>query len=99
MLAAKLHPAPAALRAGPWLAYAGPGNAQEHHCNSVVVVNGQTTTLQRYTIDFYGLTLTGRALRRSVAIEQLSTTTHADWVGFRAEVLAVADGIARNARR
>jgi hypothetical protein len=88
----------APLRAGPWLAYAGPGNAQEHHWSGVVVVNGQTTIPQRYAIDFYGLTPTGHALRRSVAINQLSTTTHADWVGFGAEVLAVADGIVRDAR-
>jgi murein DD-endopeptidase MepM/ murein hydrolase activator NlpD len=86
------------LRAGPWLAYAGPGNAQEHHWNGVVVVNGQTTIPQRYATDFYGLTPAGHALRRPVAIEQLNTTTHADWVGFGAEVLAVADGIVRDAR-
>jgi hypothetical protein len=88
----------APLRAGPWLAYAGPGNAQEHHWNGVVVINGQTTIPQRYAIDFYGLTPTGRALRRPVAIAQLGTTTHADWVGFGAEVLAVADGVVRDAR-
>ena len=88
----------APLRAGPWLAYAGPGNAQAHHWNGVVVVNGQTTIPQRYAIDFYGLMPAGHALRRPVAIEQLSTTSHADWVGFGAEVLAVADGIVRDAR-
>ena len=88
----------APLRAGPWLAYAGPGNAQAHHWNGVVVVNGQTTIPQRYATDFYGLTPAGHALRRSVAIDQLSTTTHADWVGFGADVLAVADGIVRDAR-
>lgn len=87
------------LRAGPWLAYAGPGNQQAHHWNGVVVVNGQTTIPQRYAIDFYGLTPTGHALRRPLAaLDQLSTTTHADWVGFGAEVLAVADGIVRDAR-
>jgi len=88
----------APLRAGPWLAYAGPGNAQAHHWNSVVVVNGQTTIPQRYATDFYGLTPAGHALRRPVAIERLNTTTHADWVGFGAEVLAVADGVVRDAR-
>ena len=88
----------APLRAGPWLAYAGPGNAQAHHWNGVVVVNGQTTIPQRYAADFYGLTPAGYALRRPVAFEQLSTTAHPDWVGFGAEVLAVADGIVRDAR-
>lgn len=98
-----LNPAPpvvlgAPLRAGPWLAYAGPGNAQEHHWNGVVVVNGQTTIPQRYATDFYGLTPNGHVLRRPVAFDQLSTTAHADWVGFGADVLAVADGIVRDAR-
>lgn len=98
-----LNPAPAVvlsapLRAGPWLAYAGPGNQEAHHWNGVVVVNGQTTIPQRYATDFYGLTLAGRALRRPVALDQLGTTTHADWVGFGADVLAVADGVVRDAR-
>jgi murein DD-endopeptidase MepM/ murein hydrolase activator NlpD len=98
-----LNPAPPVvlappLRAGPWLVYAGPGNPQAHHWSGVVVVNGQTTIPQRYAIDFYGLTPAGRALRRPLAIDQLSTTTHADWAGFGAEVLAVADGIVCDAR-
>lgn len=88
----------APLRAGPWLAYAGPGNPQEHHWSGVVVVNGQTTIPQRYATDFYGLTPAGHVLRRPVAFDQLRTTTHADWVGFGADVLAVADGIVRDAR-
>jgi murein DD-endopeptidase MepM/ murein hydrolase activator NlpD len=88
----------APLRAGPWLAYAGPGNHQAHHWSGVVVINGQTTIPQRYATDFYGLTATGHALRRPVALDQLGTSTHTDWVGFGAEVLAVADGIVRDAR-
>lgn len=88
----------APLRTGPWLAYAGPGNHEAHHWNGIVVVNGQTTIPQRYATDFYGLTPAGRALRRPVALDQLGTTTHADWVGFGADVLAVADGIVRDAR-
>jgi hypothetical protein len=98
-----LNPAPpvvlgSPLRAGPWLAYAGPGNPQAHHWNGIVVVNGQTTIPQRYATDFYGLTPAGHVLRRPVAFDQLSTTTHADWVSFGADVLAVADGIVRDAR-
>lgn len=86
------------LRAGPWLVYAGPGNHRAHHWQGVVVVNGQTTIPQRYALDFYGLTPAGHALRRPVAFDQLGTTSHADWVGYGAEVLAVADGIVRDAR-
>lgn len=86
------------LRAGPWLIYAGPGNHRAHHWQGVVVVNGQTTIPQRYALDFYGLTPAGHALRRPVAFDQLGTTNQADWVGYGAEVLAVADGIIRDAR-
>jgi hypothetical protein len=88
----------APLRARPWLVYAGPGNNEAHHWSGVVVINGQTTIPQRYSIDFYGLTPARRALHRPVALDQLGTTTHADWVGFGADVLAVADGIVRDAR-
>jgi hypothetical protein len=88
----------APLRAGPWLTYAGPGNHLAHHWNGVVVVNGQTTIPQRYAIDFYGLTPARQALGRPVAFDQLTSSTHADWVGFGADVLAVADGIVRDAR-
>lgn len=86
------------LRAGPWLVYAGPGNHRAHHWQGVVVVNGQTTIPQRYALDFYGLTPAGHALRHPVPFDQLGTTSHADWVGYGAEVLAVADGIVRDAR-
>ena len=88
----------APLRAGPWFVYAGPGNHLAHHWGGIVVVNGQTTIPQRYALDFYGLTPTGRALRRPVAFSQLNITTPADWVSTGAEVLAVADGIVRDAR-
>jgi murein DD-endopeptidase MepM/ murein hydrolase activator NlpD len=86
------------LRDGPWLVYAGPGNHRAHHWQGVVVVNGQTTIPQRYALDFYGLTPAGHALCRPIAFDQLGTTTQADWVGYRHEVLAVADGIVRDAR-
>jgi hypothetical protein len=85
------------LRGGPWLAHEGPGNPLTHHWNGVVVVNGQTTIPQRYAIDFFGLTPAGHGVRR-VSLAQLKTSTHADWVGFGAEVLAVADGLVRDAR-
>ena len=87
----------APLRAGPWLAYEGPGNHLAHHWNGIVAVNGQTTIPQRYAIDFFGLTPTGHGIRR-VSLDQLKTSTHADWVGFGADVLAVADGVVRDAR-
>ncbi|MGI4736220.1 MAG: M23 family metallopeptidase [Janthinobacterium lividum] len=87
----------APLRAGPWLAHEGPGNPHSHHWTGIVVVNGQTTIPQRYAIDFFGLTPAGHGVRR-VSLDQLKTATHADWVGFGAEVLAVANGVVRDAR-
>ena len=86
------------LPEGPWLVHAGPGNHRAHHWQGVVVVNGQTTIPQRYALDFYGLTPIGHALRHPVPFDQLGTTSQADWVGYGAEVLAVADGIVRDAR-
>ena len=86
----------APLRAGPWLTHEGPGNHFSHHWGSVVAVNGQVTIPQRYAIDFFGLTATGHAVR--VNRDQLNASTHADWVGFGAEVLAVADGVVRDLR-
>ena len=87
----------APLRAGPWLTHEGPGNPHSHHWTGIVVVNGQTTVPQRYAIDFFGLTPAGHGVRR-VSLDQLKTATHVDWVGFGAEVLAVADGVVRDAR-
>lgn len=86
----------APLRAGPWLTHEGPGNHLSHHWGSIVAVNGQVTIPQRYAIDFFGLTPTRHAVR--VARDQLNASTNADWVGFGAEVLAVADGVVRDLR-
>jgi murein DD-endopeptidase MepM/ murein hydrolase activator NlpD len=44
-------------------------------------------------IDFLGLDATGRAVRGP-----LQGSSNADWVGFGAEVIAVADGVIREAR-
>lgn len=91
----------APLRAGPWLAYEGLGNHFSHHWGSLVAVNGQVTIPQRYAIDFFGLDATGHAVRNGYLIvdhDHLATSTNADWRGFGAEVLAVADGVVRDAR-
>lgn len=86
----------APLRAGPWLVHEGPGNHLSHHWGSLVAANGQVTIPQRYAIDFFGLDATGHAVR--TGRDQLATSTNADWTGFGAEVLAVADGVVRDAR-
>jgi hypothetical protein len=84
------------LRAGPWLAHEGPGSYHSHHWGSLVAANGQVTIPQRYAIDFFGLDATRHAVR--VARDKLAESTTSDWVGFGADVLAVADGVVRDLR-
>jgi hypothetical protein len=84
------------LRGGLWLAHEGPGNAHSHHWGSLVAVNGQLTIPQRYALDLVGIDAHGHAMRDGV--KDISKTSHADWVGYGADVLAVADGVVRDMR-
>ena len=84
------------LSGGQWLAYEGPSNSQSHHWGSLVAINGEVTVPQRYAIDLVGLDANGHALRDGAG--ELRKTRHADWIGYGAQVLAVADGIVRGAR-
>ncbi|HET6555350.1 MAG TPA: M23 family metallopeptidase [Dyella sp.] len=79
------------LRGGLWLAHEGPGAAQSHHWGSLVAVNGQLTIPQRYALDLVGIDAAGHAMRSSV--KDIHKSTHADWIGYGADVLAVADGV------
>jgi hypothetical protein len=81
------------LRGGLWLAHNGPGAHRAAHWGSVWVDSGRTTIPQRYAIDFIGLDDAGKAVRRSI-----EGSSNADWVGFGADVIAVADGIVQEAR-
>lgn len=81
---------------GRWIATEGPGNARSHHWGSLVAVNGQLTIPQRYALDLVGVDAAGHALRAGVPAPQASK--HADWFGFGADVLAVADGVVRSVR-
>jgi murein DD-endopeptidase MepM/ murein hydrolase activator NlpD len=81
------------LRGGLWFAHNGPGAHRAAHWGSVLVQGSRATIPQRYAIDFVGLDETGRGVRGNV---QGSSNT--DWIGFGAEVLAVADGIVQEAR-
>jgi hypothetical protein len=78
------------LRGESWLVHNGPGNHKSPHWASVVAWNGRTTIPQRFAIDFIGLDANGRAVRGD-----FRTSTNEDWVGFGAEVVAVADGVVR----
>jgi murein DD-endopeptidase MepM/ murein hydrolase activator NlpD len=84
------------LRGGRWLATEGPGNPHSHHWGSLVAVGGLVTIPQRYAVDWFGLDEANHALRTHH--DALVGTTDADWVGFGAEVLAVADGVVRDVR-
>ena len=84
------------LRGGLWLAHEGPGNAHSHHWGSLVAVNGQVTIPQRYALDLVGIDPRGRAMRADV--KDIGKSRHADWIGYGADVLAVADGVVRDVR-
>jgi murein DD-endopeptidase MepM/ murein hydrolase activator NlpD len=59
----------------------------------VLVRNGRTTIPQRFAVDFIGVDSSGRAVRGD-----FRKSTNADWIGFGAEVLAIADGVVREMR-
>jgi len=80
----------APLRGGLWLVHNGPGNHLSPHWGSVVAWNGRTTVPQRFAVDFIGLDENGGAVRGD-----FRTSANQDWVGFGAEVVAVADGVVR----
>jgi len=84
------------FRGGRWLAHEGPGNAHSHHWGSLVAVNGDLTIPQRYALDLVGVDDAGHAMRPGV--KDMQKTTYADWIGYGAEVIAVADGVVRDTR-
>ncbi|WP_430391662.1 M23 family metallopeptidase [Dyella sp. 20L07] len=84
------------LRGGRWLAHEGPGAAQSHHWGSLVAVNGQLTIPQRYALDLVGIDSAGHVMRDGV--RDIQKSTYADWIGYGADVLAVANGIVRSTR-
>jgi hypothetical protein len=79
-----------------WLVSEGPGNAHSHHWGSLLALNGVVTIPQRYAIDFVGLNERGHALE--VSPEKLRDSANVDWFGYDTDVLAVADGVVRDAR-
>lgn len=84
------------LRSGRWLAHEGPGASQSHHWGSLVAVNGQLTIPQRYALDLVGVDARGRAM--SDKVTDIHQSRHADWLGYGAEVIAVADGVVVSTR-
>lgn len=84
------------LHGGRWLAHEGPGAAQSHHWGSLVAMNGALTIPQRFALDLVGVDDKGHALRTGV--RDLQKTAYRDWIGYGADVLAVADGTVAGVR-
>ncbi|WP_066812932.1 M23 family metallopeptidase [Sphingomonas asaccharolytica] len=84
------------LRGGRWLAVEGPGNHLSHHWGSMVAIDGTLSIPQRYAIDWFGLDAGNHSVRG--AHDSLAATSDEDWVGYRHDVLAVADGVVVDAR-
>lgn len=83
------------LSGGRWLVVEGPGNSLSHHWGSLVAANGEVTIPQRYALDLFGLDGKGRVLRSGPG--DLAGSKREDWIGFGQDVLAVADGVVRDA--
>ena len=81
------------FRQGLWLAHNGPGDHRAAHWGSMLVHGRKITVPQRYAIDFLGLDGNGRGIRGA-----LKDSSNRDWLGFGADVVAVADSLVRNAR-
>jgi murein DD-endopeptidase MepM/ murein hydrolase activator NlpD len=84
------------LRGGRWMAVEGPGNHRSHHWGSMVAVDGKLTIPQRFAIDWFGLDKESHSIRSQH--DSLASTVDEDWVGYDADVLAVADGVVEDAR-
>ncbi len=84
------------LRGGRWLAVEGPGNHLSHHWGSMVAIDGTLSIPQRFAIDWFGLDAGNHSVRG--AHDSLAATVDEDWVGYRRDVLAVADGVVVDAR-
>jgi Peptidase family M23 len=83
----------APLREGLWFAHNGPGNHRSAHWGSVLVDHGRARIPQRFAIDFIGLDPNGRAVRGD-----FQKSVNEDWIGFGADVIAVADGVVQAMR-
>ena len=74
-----------------WVAANGPGNDDRHHRVSVLSVNGTPFISQRFAVDWIQLGSDGRIFKNK-------GKRNADWPGYGAELLAVADGVVADVR-
>jgi hypothetical protein len=80
----------APLRGGPWVALYDPVLARGHRA-SIYTIDGRARIPARYAIDFVRLDSTAASARGD-------RNRTSNWLGYRAEVLAVADGRVAQAR-
>jgi murein DD-endopeptidase MepM/ murein hydrolase activator NlpD len=78
------------FRGSGWLAANALGNDSGHR-RTLVPIDGQARISQRYAIDFVQLDSQGRAYRGEASRNE-------NWVGYGADVLAVADGVVVDAQ-
>ena len=78
------------LRGAGWIAANALGNDSDHR-RTIAVIDGLARISQRYAIDFVRLDPQGRAFRGDPSRNE-------NWVGYGADVLAVADGVVVNAQ-
>ena len=75
----------APLRGANWMAANGPSNTSMHR-RRLLAFNGRVTISQRFACDFMKLGEDGKAVRGDPSKNE-------NWLGYGAEVLAVADGV------
>jgi len=75
----------APLRAGPWYAANGPSN-QSIHRRALLLVGGEVHNSQRFATDWVKFGSDGKAWHSD-------SSSNANWYGYGAEVLAVADAV------
>ena len=62
----------------------------------MVAIDGTLSIPQRFAIDWFGLDAGNHSIRG--AHDSLAATVDEDWIGYRSDVLAVADGVVVDAR-
>jgi murein DD-endopeptidase MepM/ murein hydrolase activator NlpD len=74
------------LRGEGWISAEGCCSPASHHVNGVFAINGTFAVGQRFAIDYIRIDDEGRLVAGDPSIQ-------ANWIGYRAPVLAVADGV------
>lgn len=74
------------LRGEGWISAEGCCSPASHHVNGVFAINGSFVVGQRFAIDYIRIDDEGRLVAGDPTIQE-------NWIGYRAPVLAAADGV------